>query len=55
MFVINRLILQDRKEIKKLQGLLLRKGKVLVSFWKKDGLILLGLCIPRKSSILGGV
>ena len=55
MFVIKKLILQDLKVIKKLLDLLKKKDKVFQSFFKLDGLILIGNFIQKKSNTLGGV
>ena len=48
MLPINKLILQDQKEIKKLQDLLYKKEKVSLNFYKMDGLILLDIFILNK-------
>jgi hypothetical protein len=47
--------LQDQKEIKKVLDLPYKKDKVLGSFCKMDGLILLDIFIQNKLNIPGGV
>lgn len=54
MFVIKKLILLGLRAIKKLLGLPKKKEKASPNSLKKDGLTLLGPCIPMKSSIHGG-
>lgn len=55
MYVIKKLILQNLKEIKKLQDLLLKKDKVLHNFLIMVGLILSDNFIQKKLNIHGGV
>jgi hypothetical protein len=55
MFVINKLILPDQKEMKKLPDLLHKNEKVLHHFCKKDGLTHSESFIQEKLSIHGGV
>lgn len=55
MYVINKLISQDQKEMKELQALPFKKEKVFQISLKKVGLTLSDIFIQNKSNILGGV
>jgi hypothetical protein len=55
MCVINKLILQGQKEIKKPLALQWKKERVFQNFYRMDGLILIVIYIPNKSNIHGGV